>query len=58
MKKIAFLYPGQGSQSVGMGISVAEQFPVAASVFKRASALAGYDILSLCADDPDEHKAA
>ncbi|HUT62424.1 MAG TPA: ACP S-malonyltransferase [Anaerolineae bacterium] len=54
MKKIAFLYPGQGSQSVGMGISVAEHFPGAASIFKRASACAGYDILSLCAEGPEE----
>ena len=44
MKKIAFIYPGQGSQKLGMGISIADHYPSAASVFSRASVLAGYDI--------------
>lgn len=52
MKKFAFIYPGQGSQSVGMGKSVWETFKEAERIFDKASELAGYDMLSLCADGP------
>lgn len=52
MKKFAFIYPGQGSQSVGMGKSVWETFKEAERIFNKASELAGYDMLSLCADGP------
>ena len=52
MKKFAFIYPGQGSQSIGMGKSVWETFKEAERIFDRASELAGYDMLSLCADGP------
>lgn len=48
--KTAFLYPGQGSQEIGMGVSVANHFPEALAVFDCASSLAGYDMLSLCAE--------
>jgi [acyl-carrier-protein] S-malonyltransferase len=49
-----FLYPGQGSQAIGMGVSVAGVFPEAASIFRAASDIAGYDILALCAEGPME----
>lgn len=52
MKKFAFIYPGQGSQSVGMGKSVWETFKEAERIFDKASELAGYDMLSLAADGP------
>lgn len=52
MEKSAFIYPGQGSQALGMGISVAEAFPEAADIFRRASDMAGYDMLRLCAEGP------
>ena len=54
MKKIAFIYPGQGSQSVGMGISVLESYKEAGAVFKKASELAGYDVRALCEEGPIE----
>ena len=54
MLKMAFIYPGQGSQTIGMGVTVAEHFPEAASVFDCASDIAGYDLLSLCAEGPLE----
>lgn len=52
MTNTAFIYPGQGSQALGMGVSVAESFPEAADLFRRASDLAGYDMLALCAEGP------
>ncbi|MBN1290793.1 MAG: ACP S-malonyltransferase [Candidatus Latescibacteria bacterium] len=54
MEKTAFIYPGQGSQTVGMGISLVEQYPQAADIFEKASALAGYDMIELCANGPVE----
>jgi len=54
MSNIAFVFPGQGAQTVGMGRDLVEQYPVAASVFDAASAALGYDMRSLCFDGPDE----
>lgn len=53
-KKIAFVFPGQGSQCVGMGKDLAESFEVAADVFKRADAALGYSISELCFNGPDD----
>jgi [acyl-carrier-protein] S-malonyltransferase len=52
-KKCVFLYPGQGSQSVGMGKSIMEQFPEIASVFEEASDTLGYNMSRLCFEDPE-----
>ncbi|MCE5249231.1 ACP S-malonyltransferase [bacterium] len=54
MNKTAFLYPGQGSQTVGMGVSLISSFPEAADVFEQASSLAGYDMAALCSGGPVE----
>jgi len=54
MKKTAFIYPGQGSQAVGMGVSIYENFAEAKKIFDIASGLAGYDIIALCAEGPVE----
>jgi len=53
MKK-AFLFPGQGSQSVGMGADVYHAFPIAAKVFDHANDILGYDLSKLCFEGPAE----
>src|SRR6185437_1872405 len=54
MNKIAFIFPGQGSQSVGMGVSLAERFPEARSVFEEASRFLGWDLLEACREGPED----
>lgn len=54
MKKTAFIYPGQGSQAVGMGVSIYENFEEAKMIFDTASDIAEYDVLALCAEGPIE----
>ncbi len=44
MGKLAFVFAGQGSQAVGMGKELAENFPVADKVFDEASAALGFDV--------------
>jgi [acyl-carrier-protein] S-malonyltransferase len=50
--KIAFLFPGQGAQTVGMGTVVCANVPAARALFDRASAVLGYDLYHLCANGP------
>ncbi|MGB0080958.1 MAG: ACP S-malonyltransferase [Terracidiphilus sp.] len=52
--KIAFLFPGQGSQAVGMGRELAERFPVAAATFAEADAALGFPLSKLCFEGPEE----
>ncbi|MBV8082132.1 MAG: ACP S-malonyltransferase [Candidatus Eremiobacteraeota bacterium] len=54
MPTLGVVFPGQGSQSVGMGVDVAAKFPSSAECFERASAILGYDVLALCRDGSDE----
>lgn len=54
MGKLAFVFPGQGAQTVGMGQALAEAYPVAGDVFDRAGAALGADMRSLCFDGPEE----
>ena len=49
MKKIAFLFSGQGSQYVGMGAELIQKYPEVRQTFEEASDLLGMDIYSLCA---------
>jgi [acyl-carrier-protein] S-malonyltransferase len=46
--KIAFCFPGQGSQNVGMGRAIAERFPEARAVYDEASEAVGFDVARLC----------
>jgi len=55
---IAFVFPGQGSQYVGMGSDVAEQYPVAAAVIEQADELLGMEISRLMREGPAEELTA
>jgi [acyl-carrier-protein] S-malonyltransferase len=50
----AFLFPGQGSQSVGMGKELAALYPVAREIFDEADAALGYKLSQLCFEGPEE----
>jgi [acyl-carrier-protein] S-malonyltransferase len=52
MARTAFLFPGQGAQSVGMGRQLADTLPAARRVFDEASEILGYDLLEICANGP------
>jgi [acyl-carrier-protein] S-malonyltransferase len=50
--KIAFLFPGQGAQSIGMGATVCPQVPAARALFDRAAEVLGFDLYKLCTEGP------
>ncbi|PJG84255.1 ACP S-malonyltransferase [Conservatibacter flavescens] len=54
MKKFAMVFPGQGSQSVGMLSELAAEFPVVEQTFKQASEVLGYDLWQLVQQGPAE----
>jgi [acyl-carrier-protein] S-malonyltransferase len=54
MPKIAFLFPGQGSQFAGMGKSLAENFEPARRVFAEADQALGFPLSTLCFEGPDD----
>jgi [acyl-carrier-protein] S-malonyltransferase len=52
--RVGAVFPGQGSQSVGMGVSVAQRYPAARELFARAQRVLGYDVFALVRDGPEE----
>jgi [acyl-carrier-protein] S-malonyltransferase len=54
VSKTAFLFPGQGAQTVGMGRAWAASLPVVRELYDRASFILGYDLGVLCFDGPAE----
>jgi [acyl-carrier-protein] S-malonyltransferase len=50
--KVAFLFPGQGAQTVGMGAAVCAKIPAAKALFDRAAAILGYDLYKICTAGP------
>ena len=52
--RIAFLFPGQGSQSVGMGRALADAWPAAAQAFAEADEALGFPISRLCFEGPED----
>jgi len=49
---VAFMFPGQGSQVVGMGQDIADAYPVARQTFEQADDLLGFSLSSLCFNGP------
>lgn len=52
--QIAFVFPGQGSQFVGMGKALVEAQPALRAVYEEASSVLGYDVAALCFEGPIE----
>ncbi len=53
-KKIAFLFPGQGSQAVGMGKDLYENFETSKNVFDTADKVLGKSVTTLCFEGPED----
>src|SRR5271156_1874110 len=51
---LAFLFPGQGSQAVGMGKDLAEKYPIARQTFEEADEALGYKLSQLCFEGPED----
>jgi [acyl-carrier-protein] S-malonyltransferase len=54
LNQIAFLFPGQGSQSVGMGEQLAEEYPLAKETFLEADHLLNYSLSAIAWEGPEE----
>ena len=54
MKKVAFIFPGQGSQAVGMGKDLYENFEASKHVFDKANEVLGKDIKHICFEGDEE----
>ncbi|RLC63598.1 MAG: malonyl CoA-acyl carrier protein transacylase, partial [Chloroflexi bacterium] len=54
LSKVAYVFPGQGSQSTGMGVDLYDRYPSARAVFDQADASLGFSLSRLCFEGPDE----
>ena len=54
MSKLAFVFPGQGAQKVGMGKDFYDNYDVARKMFKEADEALGYSIMKMCFEGPEE----
>src|SRR5271165_4591671 len=54
MPRIAFLFPGQGAQTVGMSQELCHELPAARALFDRASEVLGFDLKKLCLEGPSD----
>lgn len=54
MTQLAFIFPGQGSQQVGMGAELAQAYPIANTVFQEADIALGRALSQLCFEGPEE----
>lgn len=54
MGKVAFVFPGQGSQVVGMGKELYEKYDIAKELFHKADQALGYSIMDMCFNGPEE----
>lgn len=52
LKNTAFVFPGQGSQTVGMGKDLADQFPVVKQIFEEADSILGFSLSKLMMEGP------
>ena len=53
MSKIAFIYPGQGAQAIGMGKDFYEKSPLSRTIFDQASEAVNLDLKKLCFEEND-----
>jgi len=54
LSKVAYVFPGQGSQSTGMGMDIYDSYPSARAIFDEADASLGFSLSRLCFEGPDE----
>ena len=54
MKEVAYIFPGQGAQYVGMGKELCEGSEVARNIFQKANEVLGFDLTQLCFQGPEE----